>query len=92
MSASDQRDKGRPLRCGNSHASALTATTTLGGKAGWGPATWFLFEAGEAKFIEAFAPFAHDLARHIQVRADELVGQTLRGHEYDLGPDHVTIR
>jgi hypothetical protein len=43
-------------------------------------------------FIEALAPFAHDLARRIQVRPDDIVGQTLRGHEDDFGPDNVSIR
>ena len=40
----DQRDSGTPQRCGNSHASAFTATTTPGGKAGWAPAAGLLGE------------------------------------------------
>jgi len=43
-------------------------------------------------FIEALAPFAYDLARHIQARPDNVVGQTLCGQEYDLSPHHVSIR
>src|SRR5437867_787548 len=34
MSATENRDKGRPKRYGSSHARAFTWTTTLGGKAG----------------------------------------------------------
>ena len=40
----DQRDSGTPPRVGSSHASALTATTTLGGKAGWARAARLLGE------------------------------------------------
>ena len=32
------------------------------------------------------------LARHIQARPDDVVGQTLCGHEYDLSPHHISIR
>ncbi len=44
-SASDQRAKGTPRRAGNSQARALTSTTTLGGKAGWPPASGLFLQA-----------------------------------------------
>jgi hypothetical protein len=45
-SASDQRAKGNPRRDGNSQASALISTITLGGKASWSPAARLLFKTG----------------------------------------------
>src|SRR5205814_4443614 len=51
-----------PRRVGNSHARALTATTTLGGKAGRPPAPRQLLEAWQSMPPEAFSPLADDLA------------------------------
>jgi hypothetical protein len=45
-SASDHRAKGNPRRDGNSQASALISTITLGGKASWSPAARLLFKTG----------------------------------------------
>src|SRR5712691_1287614 len=44
-SASDQRASGNPRRDGNSQASALISTITLGGKAGGSPAPRLLFKS-----------------------------------------------
>jgi hypothetical protein len=77
---------------GNSQASRLTSTTTLGGKAGWVPASRLFLQAGQAFFEEALAPLADDLARRIESRGDEIVAQAVGGEQHDLGADDVAIR
>jgi hypothetical protein len=71
-------DKGRECVAGGSQARALTVTTTLGGKAGWAPAAWLLFEALESAFEEALSPFADDLARRVEARGDLVIPEALR--------------
>jgi hypothetical protein len=41
---------------------------------------------------EPLAPLAHDLAGSIEALGDFVIAQPLRGIEYDLGTDHVSIR
>ena len=53
----------KPARVGSSQARALTATTTLGGKAGWTPASRLLLQARVSARAESLAPLADDLAR-----------------------------
>lgn len=65
---------------------------TLGGKAGWAPATRLLVEAPEPVLEEAVTPFADDLPRGVQARADLLVAETTGGQEHDLRADDVSIR
>jgi hypothetical protein len=65
---------------------------TLGGKAGWSPASRLLFEAREALVKEAVAPFADNLPRGIQARRDDIVGETLGGQQDQLRADDVSIR
>jgi hypothetical protein len=85
------RDRGRPCSCGNSQASALTASTTLGGKAGRAPATRPLFEAGKTLFEKPFPPFADDLTRRVEASGDLVVAEAGFGVENDLGPDDIPI-
>jgi hypothetical protein len=87
-----KRANGTSASLGNSHASRLTSTTTLGGKAGCAPASKLLLEAGHAFFKEAVAPFADDLPRHIEARGNDVVAQALSGQQHDLGADDVSIR
>jgi hypothetical protein len=77
---------------GRSQAMRFTSTATMGGKAGWTPATRFLIEAREAVSEEAMAPFTDDLSWHIQPRADLLVAETGRGEEHQLGANDIAIR
>jgi len=77
---------------GRSHAIRFTSTMTLGGKAGWTPATRLLIEAREAVLEEAMAPFTDDLARGIQPRTDLVIAEAGGGEEHDLGADDITIR
>jgi hypothetical protein len=73
-------------------AIRLTSTTTLGGKAGWAPASRLLVEARKALIKETVAPLAGDLPWGIQACGDNVIGQSLRGQEDQLGPDDVSIR
>jgi hypothetical protein len=91
-SATDQRAKGRPRRAGSSQASALIATTTLGGKAGWTPATRPVVETAEPMGAEPLAPFAGNLAWHAELSCDAVVARSLARQEYDLRPHDVTMR
>src|SRR4249919_2796401 len=80
-SATDHRARGMPRRDGSSQASALIATTTPGGKAGWSPAARLLVEARQTLVIEALTPLADDLARHAQTCSDALVAKPLARQE-----------
>jgi hypothetical protein len=88
----DHRESGTPQRCGNSHASAFTATTTPGGKAGWAPAAGLLGEPREAPEAEALAPLADDLSRGVEASRDGVIGHPRGRQEHDLRADHVSIR
>jgi len=91
-SATDQRAKGRPRRDGSSQASALIATTTLGGKADWTPATRPVVEAGQPMGAEPLAPFAGDLAWHAEQSCYAVVAKPLARQEHSLRPHDVAIR
>ena len=78
-SRTDQRARGSPRCVGSSHARALTATTTLGGKAGWSPAPRQLLEAGQPTSPKPLAPLADDLARQIEAGRDDVIRQALGG-------------
>jgi hypothetical protein len=77
---------------GRSHAIRFTSTMTLGGKAGWTPATRLLIEPCEAVVKEAMAPSTDDLAWRVQSRADLVVAEASCREEDDLGADDITIR
>jgi hypothetical protein len=77
---------------GRSHAIRLTSTTTLGGKAGWAPASRLFIKARKALLKETVAPLADNLPWGIQARRDDVIGQALGGQEDQLGPDDVSIR
>jgi hypothetical protein len=57
---------GTPASIGSSHAIRLISTTTLGGKAGWAPASRLRIKAGDALAEEAVAPLADNLSRRIR--------------------------
>ena len=92
MSGILKRDNGRPLSWGSSHASAFTATTTLGGKAGRTPAACQLFEACETVLEISLTPFADDLSRRVQASSDLVITQPLGGIKNYLGADDISIR
>jgi hypothetical protein len=76
---------------GSSHAIRLTSTTTLGGKAGWSPASQFLLEAREALVEEPVAPLADNLSRGIQACRNDIVGQARGGQQDQLGAQNISI-
>jgi hypothetical protein len=91
-SETDQRANGRPRRDGNSQASALIATMSLGRKAGWTPGSWKFVEAGEALIVTTPAPFADNLTWCVEIFSDAGVPETLARQQHDLRPYDVTIR
>ena len=91
-SVRDQRDSGTQERAGSSQASALTATTTPGGKDERPAAPGLLLEPRAAEEAEALPPLADDLAGGIQAGRDGIIPQPLGRQEDDLGPDDVSIR
>ena len=90
LSATLQRERGTPLSSGKSHASALMAIATLGGKPGWVPAAWLLFQPAESFFKEPFTPFADDLPRGIQPGSDFVVIETPARVQDDLGSGGIS--
>ena len=70
-------ESGSPESAGSSQANLLTATTTLGGKAGRPPASRQFLEARQSVPPEAFPPLADDLARQIETRGDAVIGHAL---------------
>jgi hypothetical protein len=91
-SATDQRAKGRPRRDGSSQASALIATTTLGGKAGRSPAAWSVVETGQPLDTEPLPPLAGDLAGQAELCRYPIVAETLARKQHDLRPHDSAIR
>ena len=81
-----------PRCAGSSHARALTATTTLGGKAGRAPAARQFLKARQPIPPEAFPPLGDDLARQIETRADDVIGHALGGEQHQLRADDIPIR
>jgi hypothetical protein len=69
----------------------LTATTTLGGKAGWSPAPRLFLQPREALLKEPFAPLTDDLSWRIKLGCDLVIVQTLGRVENDFGPNNVPI-
>src|SRR5512143_2446970 len=89
ISSTENRDRGNPKRCGNSHARALTWTTRLGGKAGFAPASGLPLEARKASQSEPLPPLTDDLPRRIEARSDQVIGKAISCHEDDSGADNV---
>jgi len=87
-----KREIGRPSLRGSSHASALTATITLGGKERGPPSAGALLEACHAFFEEALAPLGDDLARSIQARRNLVIAESLCREQDNLGSKDVSIR
>jgi hypothetical protein len=78
ISERESRESGSCKRCGSSHASALTWTTTLGGKEGGTPAPRLRLQARKPREGESLAPLTHNLARCVQASSDDVVGEAFR--------------
>jgi hypothetical protein len=87
-----KRANGTSELLGSSHASRLMSTTTLGGKAGWTPASRLLIQTGQSVSEEAVAPLADDLARRIEPGRDDIIPEAFGCQQHDLGANDVTIR
>jgi hypothetical protein len=70
----------------------LIATTTLGGKAGWTPATRLIVEARQPMDAESLTPFARDLAWHTELSRYAVVAEPLARQQHDLRPHNITMR
>src|SRR5215213_7040604 len=92
MSGTCKRDSGTPRRDGSSQASALTATTTSGGKGRGSATSGAFFQTGQALFEEALAPLRDDLPPGVETGRYLVVVEAGGSHEHDLGPHHVPIR
>ena len=86
------RASGTLERLGSSHASRLTSTTTLGGKAGWTPASRCFLQARQAFIEKALPPLADDLAREVETRGNDIVREASRSQEDDFRTNDVAIR
>src|SRR5271166_259375 len=71
-----QRASGTPAVEGSSQASALTATTTSGGKTRGSSSPGLIGQSGQALVVEAFAPLGHHLPRGVQAGGDLVVAQS----------------
>ena len=87
-----KRDSGRPRSWGSSQASALTATTTLGGKLGWASPPWPFLQPWQSFFEEPLPPLGHDLPRRVQPGRDLIVVEAISRVEDDSGPDNLPVR
>jgi hypothetical protein len=92
ISAKLHRDKGTPLTWGSSQASALTATMSLGGKAGWAPAARSILQAAETFFEKTFTPLADNLPRGSHPKSDFVIFQAVSGQKNNLGSNDISIR
>jgi hypothetical protein len=75
----------KPHAIHRNQASALTCTTTPGGKNGRAPGPGFCLQASESFLEEAFAPLADDLARDRQAGSDPIIALALSGQEDHFG-------
>ena len=85
------RENGRPARAGNSQASALTATTTSGGKSPGATRAGMILETGQALFEKALAPEGHDLPPGVQTPGDRVIGAAFGRQEDHLGADDLKM-
>lgn len=92
MSGVFQWERGTPWVAGNSQASALTCTTSAGGK-NPGPArAGALLQAGQAFLEKPLSPHADDFATSVESCGNLIVGQTTGRQQNHLGADDFKIR
>jgi len=91
-SATLHRESGTFDRLGDSQASALTCTTTSGGKRPGASRPWPLFQAGQPFIEEAFAPHANHFPTCIQPSADLIITQPLSRQKHHSGAQYKKIR
>jgi hypothetical protein len=77
---------------GNSQASALTCTTSSGGKNPGTTRAGTLLQTGQSFFEEALSPQAHNFATSVEASGDLIVGQALGGKKNHSGAQNLKIR
>ena len=77
---------------GSSQASALTCTTSSGGKSPGSTRASLFFQSRQSLLEKAFAPQADDFASRMQARSNFVVAQAVGGEEDHLGSDDLKIR
>jgi hypothetical protein len=92
MSGVLQWDRGTPWVAGNSQASALTWTTSSGGKNPGTTRAGTLVQTGQPLFEEALSPHAHNFATGVEARSDLIIGQALGGKKNHPGAEDLKIR
>jgi hypothetical protein len=56
------------------------------------PAAGLFLQTGQPRQGETLAPLADDLARGIETRGDDLMGEAGGGEEHDLGANYIALR
>src|SRR4051812_12381341 len=90
-SAADQRDSGRPVCAGSSHASALTSAISAGGKRPGTPPPGPLIQPPQALLREAPSPLTRRLIGAVQPPRNLAITMTIGGQQHDLGPNHLAM-
>jgi hypothetical protein len=88
-SAQLKRENGRLDSLGSSQASALTSTTSAGGKSSRPARAREAFQARQTLAVEPLAPLADDLPRQVKAAGNLGVLQTRGGQQHDFGADNV---
>ena len=91
ISAVLRRESGTPSVAGNSHARALTWTTTSGGESSGTARAGTLVEAGQAFIEEPLAPQANDVASDREGGGNLVIAAALSGGQDNERPEHLTI-
>jgi hypothetical protein len=91
-SATLSRESGKPKVAGNSHASALISTVSVGGKSPRASRAGSLLEARQSILEETLAPLADHLAPRVQARGNLVVVHALGCHQDHLGSNNLEIR
>src|SRR5919197_3950808 len=87
-----RRERGTPRVAGNSHARALTWTTTSGGKSSGATRARAFVQAGQALIEESLAPEADDVAANREGSGDFVIAEPLGGQEDHLRAHDLKIR
>jgi hypothetical protein len=65
---------------------------TLGGKAGWAPASRCFLQARQAVVEKPLPPFADDLSRQVETRGDDIIPEAGCCQENDFRAHDLAIR
>jgi hypothetical protein len=91
-SARLQRESGSPSFAGNSHAMALTRTTSSGGENPGASGSWAVIQTPEALLEEALTPHADDFTSCRESVRDFIIREAIVSQENHLGAEYFKIR